>query len=350
MNPGIVKVLSHHIWIIFVFMGYAIQLSSSADSTKLCADENSNCPNATDISTKKPPDRTIPKPPANHNKKNYILVPPFLIGASTVIVLYVIFHCIYMHCYTEKKVKHIAKRVNRAPTIIIGDEALTPGKHGITPMVKMEGAYGKTELIETQPFLLCQPLDAEDPSESRRNLRRNSSFLKSLQIPNVFNSKKRPSVSSNSNTTEGELNSEGGRPSSERTRASICFLPVGKTLSDPSDASAEWTPLQGFVYTSFELSRTPSYKNACPSDTSVCGDDEISTAGGSYIILPRKASYCRSLSQSSCIEDSEDILSLSRPNGTIRQNSRVSFNLNLDGQNIKEEEENEEGKENVNTE
>ena len=51
-------------------------------------------------------------------------MPPFVIGGCCVLVIYAFFHCLYMHCYTEKRVKTITKRQTMpTPTIIISDDA-----------------------------------------------------------------------------------------------------------------------------------------------------------------------------------------------------------------------------------
>ena len=67
---------------------------------------------------------TRPALPQQPRKSSFLFnMPPFLIGAFSVLVLYGFFHCLYMHCYTEKKVKRIATRaVAKAPTIIINDD------------------------------------------------------------------------------------------------------------------------------------------------------------------------------------------------------------------------------------
>ena len=51
----------------------------------------------------------------------YGLVPPFLIGASTVIILYIIGHCLYLHCYTKREMKSYVARQHRNPTILVND-------------------------------------------------------------------------------------------------------------------------------------------------------------------------------------------------------------------------------------
>ena len=54
---------------------------------------------------------------------NGFQMPPFIIGACSVLVIYGFFHCLYVHCYTEKRVETIATRtIARAPTIIVHDD------------------------------------------------------------------------------------------------------------------------------------------------------------------------------------------------------------------------------------
>ena len=198
----------------------------------------------------------------------YWLVPPFLIGAASVLVLYVFIHCVYLHCYTNRKGDtNIKKRT--APTILFNEaHSNASPMQVLTPMVKYDGPYGKTEVVEAQPFLVCQPFDeADDASEPC--LEKRPSIQ--VQLPRWLGGggggrgdEPRLSVCSTGAIMEG---TGGGleAPDGDRlhqTRASICFVPVGHSVGDASETSTEWTPLQGFVYSSFVLARKPSYNMA----------------------------------------------------------------------------------------
>ena len=54
----------------------------------------------------------------------YWLVPPFLIGASTVVIVYIIVHSFYFHCYIVRRVKNVRNRAN-LPSIVISDDQIS---------------------------------------------------------------------------------------------------------------------------------------------------------------------------------------------------------------------------------
>ena len=217
--------------------------------------------------------------PYDVGQGRYWLVPPFLIGASSVIVLYIIVYCIYLHCYAKKRMRKLEENnlqdtepnaaVKEGPDVVGVNDPLPPDGASVppvtvTPVVRYDGAYGKTEVVEAQPFLVCQPLEPGDES-----------VIGSIQfqLPTLFaggRSESKPSVSSSvdSCSVVGALDTEDVERS-RATRASICFAPVGHTVKDPSsNGQTEWTPLQGFMYSSFVL-RKPSYNQAvinCPVD------------------------------------------------------------------------------------
>ena len=187
----------------------------------------------------------------------YWLVPPFLIGACSVIVLYIFVHCIYLHCYAKKKMRKLATTRQYPPAIVISDDPTSTNSYQpYTPIVKYEGAYGQTEI---HPFLLCHPFDDnewERQLEQRRRSSVRSSIRKksfSLQIPKLFG-KQRPSVCSAGAVLEPSSSAsdqETPKLDSRRpTRASICFVPVGRTLSEPSGAPTDWSQLPGFMFPS----------------------------------------------------------------------------------------------------
>ena len=114
--------------------------------------------------------------PYDRNGK-YWLVPPFLIGATSVIVVYVIIHCLYVHCYSKHKLDQIRSERAAAPAIIFSDRD-HPSSSSVlayTPVVKYDGSYGKTEMME--PCWLYQSnesyegtsTDSSDQRASRRN-------------------------------------------------------------------------------------------------------------------------------------------------------------------------------------
>ena len=234
----------------------------------------------------KPKKKSKPRDPYKREGK-YWLVPPFLIGAASVLVLYVFIHCVYLHCYTNRKGDtNIKKRT--APTILFNEaHSNASPMQVLTPMVKYDGPYGKTEVVEAQPFLVCQPFDEGDDA-SEPCLEKRPSIQ--VQLPRWLGGggggrgdEPRRSVCS----TGAIMEDTGGgleAPDGDRlhqTRASICFVPVGHSVGDASDTSTEWTPLQGFVYSSFVFARKPSYNMAVGAgglDSAYSLNDESTTS------------------------------------------------------------------------
>ena len=197
----------------------------------------------------------------------YWLVPPFLIGASSVIVLYIAIHCLYLHCYAKRKIRQMAGRAASTPAIVFSDGGDGPSVSSIpsfTPVVTYDGAspYGRTDLRESQPFIVYQPTESPEKRQRPASCRRASSSRRRsghLRLPAFLGGKNRPrsSVCSESAAMETSTASSDGPPDPRtdvrRARASICLVPVCRTISDPTGGAngqrtVEWTPLQGLLY------------------------------------------------------------------------------------------------------
>ena len=135
------KLTSNGIWlfIALVFVNYDViicQLSTTslaADSHQVALNATTgndikntyDVPRKTDNGNKKRPETNNRAPPETGNS---FQMPPFIIGGGCVLVIYGFFHCLYVHCYTEKRVQTIATRtmaaptLARAPTIIVHDD------------------------------------------------------------------------------------------------------------------------------------------------------------------------------------------------------------------------------------
>ena len=99
----------------------------STEIIKMCKDSegrNITCP------VEYPPQ---PREPRGKGQKpeRYWLVPPFLIGASSVVIVYVIVNCFYIHCYAKKKLQCLVAQPPQG--IVIGELTLTMNFHPSHP-------------------------------------------------------------------------------------------------------------------------------------------------------------------------------------------------------------------------
>ena len=227
--------------------------------------------------------------PSDPNK--YGLVPPFLIGASSVILIYIVSHCVYVHCCAKKKVRNAAAeqshnsystQLTGAPnntTLVFSD-----GPSTTSLAVRYDGAYGKTEIINATPYLLCHnnTMPAEvamlkgsssgiSPApEGSMAEKGGGGFLARFRRGIIGGSGKRgsgsgsgyggvvgdeasprPSLCSADSSGVFQMRPEADPSSisSQGERGSVCFVPVGRALStDQGSGKKDWTPLQGFMY------------------------------------------------------------------------------------------------------
>ena len=216
--------------------------------------------------------------PAGADRKGkFWLVPPFLIGASSIVIAYVAIHCLYTHCncddgrnagghrsnnaYPAKTTTvrrvHLATPAgaagvagqqggqHHAPTIVLSNsESLravqnssAPGGGGngsggttgprMVPYVSYDGAYGQTQLVEAQPFLIYES-DFQDEEDEPPPERKKTGLL---QIPQAIERR----------LSQARLSFSVGSTPRMEPRASICFVPVGRTLSDPSTGNISFS-------------------------------------------------------------------------------------------------------------
>ena len=217
----------------------------------------------------------------------YWLVPPFMIGACSVAVVYITIHCLYMHCYTKRKMRQLAHR-NMVPQAIIfsdGDGPSVSSTQSCTAVVNYDGV---------QPFIVYHAGDSPGTTAPEVSTERTASTRKKsihLQLPERFRNRgrPRPSVCSANATMETSTSSTGKSTSEDTkldmrrpTRASICYLPVSHTNSDQTGGIHEWTPLQGFLYPSVMLPRKASVSIASGSGSSISRDEP-------FILIPNPA-------------------------------------------------------------
>ena len=110
----------------------------------------------------------------------YWLVTPFLIGSFTVIILYFVVNCIYFQYYVKRKIRRMAKSNTSVPTLIFSDGPSSSSVY--TPVVKYDGAYGKTDISDTH-LIVYQRSDTKE-SPSSEPVSRQSSFL---HLPSMMN-------------------------------------------------------------------------------------------------------------------------------------------------------------------
>ena len=176
----------------------------------------------------------------NNSYNTYLSVQPFLIGASTVIVIYVVINCLYIHCYAKCKMKKLAER-HFPPTIIISDDPTSNSSYQpYTPVVRYN-EHG--EMIQGGSFVFYQPYE-EEWEQSQYNLHASLSSLgrsaksksskkkATLQIPRIFRKKKRTKTS-----IENTETLDDNRPSPQNTH--ICLVPVHRSRSMPGTSDKQ---------------------------------------------------------------------------------------------------------------
>lgn len=223
------------------------------------------------------------------------LVPPFLIGASSVIIIYIVMHCVYLHCYAKRKMQQLAARA-AAPAIMFSDDASPSSIQPFTPIVKYDNAFSRTELVNAQPFVFCHksyesthgqgiPLKPLPTSGQKK-----SSFH--LQLPGAISrrlSKQRFSTSS-ADSTQGPSHPtpSEARPEPSRPRASICFVPLSRAISDPNSDKHEWTAVQGFVCPRSMLLPTDAQTGSFCASCGAYSATNLVTVAGSTVLDERR--------------------------------------------------------------
>ena len=194
----------------------------------------------------------------NNMDIKYGLVPIFLIGASSIIIVYITIHCLYLHCYAKRKMQHMASQHRGGTTtILLNDGQTSANVQAVTPVVKYEAPYGKTEVMKTTPFLVEEQIKEPPPLNS----------TKRASLKQLFSNKSSKRNSLQCQESVKELSPRAG------TKASICFVPMGKTIEDPSGSSLNWTMLQGFVYSHIQLQSNGTYTIPCTEHTTVENGD-----------------------------------------------------------------------------
>lgn len=232
------------------------------------------------------------KPDAASDK--YGLVPPFLGAASAVIAIYIVVHCLYLHCYAKKKMERMAQRnalQSQTPaTIVMTDHPSSASMQPMTPLVKYEGAYGKTEVLQPQPYFMRsasnQHTAGQGPGQEtvssagsggesgklfqsppspkameiiKTGAKRTSSLLSSIKSRSSKKSSSRMSTSSVGTDVSISLNEQEVLLRAQRAsldqgvtpaiKTNVCFVPFGKTVSElQANESSEWIPVQGYIY------------------------------------------------------------------------------------------------------
>ena len=201
-------------------------------------------------------------------EEDYWIVPPFLIGASSVFVVYATIQCIYIHCYDKKKMAGVPPNGRRShgaadaarlpamlPTIIINDDPSTSSyTPAFMPMMSYDGPRHNSngsvfsdDAAEARPFLLSPETTGAQPEyfDSRR-------CSLHLVVPNEMSSVPRSSICS----AGPVLENSSGSGELRAHRGSICYVPVGHAFSVP--------PHNGYAFPQgFLFARNTSYRQAC---------------------------------------------------------------------------------------
>ncbi len=245
-------------------------------------------------------------PSGGRNKKQedvdikYGLVPPFLGAASAVIIIYIIVHCLYLHCYAKKKMRSMAQHHNSVMQSASGHDALVMPDQPSTKsqprpqIVTYEGAYGKSEVLSPKQFFI-HPKQPHEESTLQNDVNQHVPCSNSNKPGNVGNTKgkrassllssiksyssrkkKRQSTSSTGTDISGNVLIEqcdtllqSQRKSPDYTmgpavKTNVCFIPSGISDADlKADESSEWIPVQGYVY----VPKVKNLENGRPNGT-----------------------------------------------------------------------------------
>jgi hypothetical protein len=264
---------------------------------------------------------------------SYGLVPAFLIGAASVVVIYVTIHCLYIHCYAKKRMTRLMNEQQndqQAQTILVKDGTAT--FHPVTPIVKYEGGYGKTEVVKAAPYIMYNPENehsitcphhhhhAQSATRKHRRAANAPNLLRTIsrklsgkgnpqgrcpnsqgrcrgprRSPNVpvpvpedtASEQGQPAATVDSpNPNDAELNKDEFTP----PRASICFVPVNRSASGTGSNNAvatEWTPLKGYMYSTVLLSHRTNPDGTSPQrNISDTAEPEVDTSAPPIVIIP----------------------------------------------------------------
>ena len=197
----------------------------------------------------------------------YWLVPPFLIGASTVITIYIIIHCLYFHCYAAKKMKKLAEQ-SYPPAIFISDEQTSTGSYqAYSPIVIYDQNEGESK--EMPSFFLYQP-EEEQHSQRAGSIRSSlKSSIRSSLKRSTTGSKKSVTVQMSNlrpknqrSVSESESSDQAsGQDDARPKRVSICFVPVQRSLSVPASGSKKSRAMSIFQRTLSCKSKTADPKS-----------------------------------------------------------------------------------------
>ena len=175
---------------------------------------------------------------SNHNatknsdssQSHFWLVPPFIIGASVAIVVYIICNCFYIHCYAHKKIKKMAEKHFSSPILLTEEGSSSGSYQAFTPIITYnEGQEEPGHFLFYQPYNDNEWEFSVDESSNRSSIRGSinskSSFKKSILPKRLFSKKQQPSTSTSS--APEELQPAG------RKKASICLVLFNRSQSVP---------------------------------------------------------------------------------------------------------------------
>ena len=195
---------------------------------------------------------------SDRSQSHFWLVPPFIIGASVAIVVYIICNCFYIHCYAHKKIKKMAEKHFSSPILLTEEGSSSGSYQAFTPIVTYnEGQEEPGHFLFYQPYSDNEWEFSIDESSNRSSIRGSiksrSSFKKSILPKRLFSKKQQPNTSTSS--APEELQPDG------RKKASICLVPFNRSQSVPDKELGT----KRMIYAPMMLPRVHSLKTTTSS-------------------------------------------------------------------------------------
>ena len=186
--------------------------------------------------------------------------------------------------------QRMASKNQGTTTILLNDAHAQSNLQAVTPIVKYEAPYGKTEVLQSTPFLV------EQRHKNDIGINKTASGAKRSSLKNILNNVTPKTVNIKSNSSNSGQTRVTSPPPG--TQASICFVPVGKPISDIPGSSQTWTMLQGFVYSQIQMSSNGTYSIPCTAevasgttDVDIAKDTSKDTSAKCTVYVPKPDVY-----------------------------------------------------------
>ena len=191
-----------------------------------------------------------------HNETDikYGLVPAFLIGASSVILLYILFHCLYLHCYVKPKKRKLAREAAQkdaaeaetCPALMAVDHRLPAH---LASVVTYDNRHQQAEI---QGQMFTPPTGKARQTKAPNSMAtQGHTGVFTLLTPTP---PRRVPEGAETEMSEGPGAAAEGAGPVQRT--SICFVPVA-TSGNTAAANGEWAPVPGYLYSAMLVTGDP---------------------------------------------------------------------------------------------